>query len=86
MAKGSLRDKVVFSVSQFRSDSKPSKKPYETLLYTDGSLSCNCPRWIFKRSGESRNCWHCDEVRDSIRTIYGGMREFARAKLNNFAA
>lgn len=42
---------------------------YETLLLKDGSLSCNCPAWVFKR-GEERRCRHItlyeDEAQDLL--------------------
>ena len=27
---------------------------YETLLYADGQLSCNCPAWVYVRKGRPR--------------------------------
>jgi hypothetical protein len=31
---------------------------YETLLYADGQLSCNCPAWVYARKGRPRGCRH----------------------------
>ncbi len=31
---------------------------YETVLYADGSLSCNCPGWVYPRNGRTRTCRH----------------------------
>jgi hypothetical protein len=31
---------------------------YETLLYADGQLSCNCPAWVYVRKGRPRGCRH----------------------------
>jgi hypothetical protein len=31
---------------------------YETLLYADGRLSCNCPAWVYVRKGRPRGCRH----------------------------
>jgi len=31
---------------------------YETLLYADGSTSCNCPAWVFRKAGRPRGCRH----------------------------
>jgi hypothetical protein len=31
---------------------------YETVLYADGSLSCNCPGWVYPRNGRTRACRH----------------------------
>jgi hypothetical protein len=42
----------------FQSDSNPDKK-YETLLYVDGSTSCNCPGWTRKVDAKgNRSCKH----------------------------
>lgn len=42
----------------------PSKsikgKKYTVLEGPKGGLSCNCPRWIFKRRGEERTCAHVE--------------------------
>lgn len=31
---------------------------YEVQLKEDGTTSCNCPGWIFKKSSEDRGCKH----------------------------
>jgi hypothetical protein len=31
---------------------------YETVLYDDGTLSCDCPGWKFSRNGKPRACKH----------------------------
>ena len=49
-------------ISEFKFNSQSSNKEYTTIKYDDGSFSCNCPSWIFKR-GDVRNCKHIDEVK-----------------------
>lgn len=41
---------------KFRSDS--SAKIYETLQYTDNSLSCDCPGWTRRCVNGQRTCKH----------------------------
>jgi hypothetical protein len=46
------------------------KAQYQTLLWEDGSLSCNCPGWIFPKknakTGEKiRSCKHTKQVLES---------------------
>ena len=57
------------------SSTNPAKK-YTVQMHVDGSFSCNCPRWIFKKVA-SRICPHIigiksvlrlDEVDDIIRS------------------
>jgi len=36
--------------------SKSSSTVYETVIWNDGSISCNCKGWIF--SGQVRGCTH----------------------------
>lgn len=31
---------------------------YEVRLNDDGSVTCNCPGWIFKKKTETRGCKH----------------------------
>ncbi len=35
---------------------------YEVLRQPDGSLTCNCPGWTFKRKGDVRGCKHTKAV------------------------
>lgn len=51
-------DKPIKTVWLFGSDSNPSKQ-YQTLLYMDGSTSCNCPGWTRRVAADgSRSCKH----------------------------
>jgi hypothetical protein len=31
---------------------------YEVLVRTDGSMSCDCPGWVYCRRGQPRSCKH----------------------------
>ena len=54
--------KPISQVWQFASDSNPDKE-YETLRYTDGSLSCNCPGWTRRIAADgTRSCKHTRAV------------------------
>lgn len=52
--------KTIAIVFIFSSDSDPAKK-YQTIQYTDGTTSCECPGWVYKKkslpNGE-RTCKH----------------------------
>lgn len=49
--------KAILKVWAFGSDS--SNKTYETLQYTDGNTSCNCPGWTRRVAADgSRSCKH----------------------------
>lgn len=49
--------KDVAQVWEFQSSS--STKTYETLQYTDGSTSCNCPGWTRRVAADgTRTCKH----------------------------
>jgi hypothetical protein len=41
----------------FSSDSDPDKT-YQTQLYADGTTSCDCRGWTFKRGTGPRSCKH----------------------------
>jgi hypothetical protein len=52
--------KEIARVFVFRSDSNPSRT-YQTLQYADGSTSCECKGWVFKRRNTpdgQRSCKH----------------------------
>ena len=54
--------KPISQVWQFPSDSNPDVE-YETLRYTDGSLSCNCPGWTRRIAADgTRSCKHTRSV------------------------
>jgi hypothetical protein len=54
--------KPISRVWTFTSDSNPATQ-YETLLYADGSLSCNCPGWTRRLAADgSRSCKHTRAV------------------------
>ncbi|MDQ3830407.1 MAG: hypothetical protein M3361_14130 [Candidatus Tectomicrobia bacterium] len=39
---------------------------YETVLYTEGSTSCDCPAWVFHRKGGERTCKHIRQLAREI--------------------
>ena len=41
----------------FVSQSSPGRNPYRTILWADGTTSCNCRGWA-----THKRCRHCDEV------------------------
>ncbi|MEQ2006257.1 MAG: hypothetical protein ABMA26_05625 [Limisphaerales bacterium] len=54
--------KPISQVWQFTSDSNPDIN-YETLRYTDQSMSCNCPGWTRRVAADgSRSCKHTRAV------------------------
>lgn len=47
----------------FYQSSSSAETQYQTLLYKDGSTSCDCPGWKFKRrNAPARTCKHTREV------------------------
>lgn len=46
-----------FIVYAWATPSSHGTTTYETILHFDGTLSCNCPGWTFKR-GDTRGCKH----------------------------
>lgn len=58
--------KTIAKVWTFGSSSNPNKS-YETLQYTDGSTSCNCPGWTRRVAADgSRSCKHTRFVDQGI--------------------
>lgn len=51
--------KEIATLFIFCSESNPAKS-YQTLVYVDGSTSCDCPAWIYKLkcSAGQRTCKH----------------------------
>lgn len=50
-------------------DSSSGSNTYETLQYTDGDTSCNCPGWTRRIAADgSRSCKH-------TRMVHAGMAE-----------
>lgn len=42
---------------------------YETLVFRNGEMSCNCPAWVFKR-GDERRCRHITLYEDEAQDIF----------------
>jgi hypothetical protein len=54
--------KPISQVWTFESDSNPDIS-YETLRYTDRSMSCNCPGWTRRVAADgSRSCKHTRSI------------------------
>lgn len=47
-------------VIAFRSSS--GSAVYETVIWKDGTHSCNCPGWVLKRKDKPRHCKHIDMI------------------------
>ena len=45
-------------IERFEYPSSSSDAVYVTVKWSDGSFSCNCPAWRFKRVGQERSCKH----------------------------
>lgn len=46
--------------------SRSSDRVYETIIYGDGSTSCNCPGWIYVKAGRERGCRHTKAAQAAI--------------------
>jgi hypothetical protein len=42
---------------------------YETRLKEDGTLSCNCPGWIFAKKNQTRGCKHTKQIEGEVSDI-----------------
>lgn len=72
--------KEIASLFIFASESSPGKT-YQSLLYIDGSTSCECPGWKFKRKttpNGDRTCKH-------VRFIDAGMAEAHAVKVVRYS-
>jgi hypothetical protein len=58
---------VVAQVIAFKSKSNPANS-YETIVYEDGNLSCNCPGWTRRTPKGIRECKHTHIV-DQMRSM-----------------
>lgn len=53
---------TILTVWEFASESSPGKA-YQTILYVDGTTSCECPGYIFKRKRTQDNGRTCKHTR-----------------------
>jgi hypothetical protein len=53
-------------VAAWATRSRHGAAVYETLLYADGHLSCNCPAWVYVRKGRPRGCRHTRAVESQV--------------------
>ncbi len=45
---------------------------YETTLDNEGTLSCNCPGFIFKKKGQERGCKHTRQIEPYAERVRAG--------------
>lgn len=45
---------------------------YETTLDDEGTLSCNCPGFIFKKKGQERSCKHTRQIEPYTERVKAG--------------
>ena len=60
-----LRQPVVYA---WATRSSRGTTTYETVLYRNGALSCDCPGWTFVR-GETRSCKHTRQYAGQAKTF-----------------
>jgi len=58
-------------------DSRSTDRVYTVRLNKDGSLSCNCPGWIF-----SRSCRHVRDVEEKLKNANVGLKPRERKHFN----
>lgn len=46
---------------EFPSSSNPNVK-YQTVIYQDGKVLCNCQGWTMKKGNKPRQCRHTEEL------------------------
>ena len=47
------------------------KAQYTTMLRADGSTTCDCAGWIFKKKGtDDRACKHTKHISDEAKVLY----------------
>lgn len=51
--------------------SSSNSTTYETTLEEDGTLSCNCPGFIFKKKGQTRGCKHTRQIEPYTAQLLG---------------
>lgn len=62
----------------FPSSSNPNRK-YETVIYADGQVLCNCQGWTIKKAGKPRQCRHTEELIGNREVIDNGEYQFLAA-------
>jgi hypothetical protein len=74
-------NKLLIKEYPFKSDS--ANKIYLVKKYDDGSFSCNCPSWTFKRN-EIHNCRHIKYVQETI--VIQNIQKYSSDELNKIMA
>jgi hypothetical protein len=59
----------------FTSSSNPNRT-YETVIYQDGQVLCNCQGWTMKKAGKPRQCRHTAELIGDRDVIDNGEYQF----------
>jgi hypothetical protein len=59
-------------VAAWATRSRHGAAVYETLLYADGQLSCDCPAWIYATKGRPRSCRHTRAVESQVPDVLSG--------------
>lgn len=62
-----MKKPIVIHTYRFRSSS--GSGTYETLLYSDGSTSCDCPGWTKRCVNGFRNCKHTRAVQSGMSAV-----------------
>lgn len=57
-----MNDRRPVRTWSFSSKSRPEAYPYETILWSDGSLTCDCQGWTIKKKNVERTCRHVRSV------------------------
>ena len=57
-------------VWQTRSHSSPDKV-YDTILWANQELTCNCRGWIFPKNGNPRTCRHVVSAKHDLNSLSG---------------
>ncbi len=73
--------KKIATLFVFQSDSNAAVQ-YQTLQYVDGTMSCDCKGWVFKRRGTpdgERSCKH-------TRFVQAGLGNIHAARVVEYAA
>jgi len=51
------------------SKSNPSRKPYVTMVYDNGTMTCDCRGWTIKKKGKPRECTHTKKLAKKLSLV-----------------
>jgi hypothetical protein len=66
MRSGAGRPAAPAVVAAWATPSRHGAAVYETLLYANGQLSCDCPAWVYVKKGRPRGCRHTRAVESQV--------------------